>query len=153
LYFVLREHGTKQVKASLGVRQLDWGIPMILLIPQDLPNRGKQYWALCCALLFILSQLMWTIAGRFRRYDWIELPLIGFYFPLAPFFDPRDGMVRDPNLFFYALACWLGIFGIGLLFLRKKINPLLPILIILVLCAVSGIVFSTLTKPLPKVAF
>lgn len=64
------------------------------------------------------------------------------FFPLAPFFDPYDGMVNSRHAFVYALAYWLCLYFVALGIGRKRINPAIPAALLLVSTCVASAVYS-----------
>lgn len=106
---------------------------------EKLPYRGITNWALIWSISFIIAQTLWHFSRFVRSFDFLEIPMVIFYFPLAPLFDPYDGMLHDENLFVYAISYWLSVFIMSLFLSRKKINPLVPAVILLILsCMTSG---------------
>jgi len=63
------------------------------------------------------------------------------FFPLAPFFDPYNGMVNSKLVFLYALSYWLLVFVISLVVSKKRMNPLVPALALLIASATASIVY------------
>jgi hypothetical protein len=90
-------------------------------------------------LAFIGSQSLWFCSQYVRRYDVLEIPMVIFYLPLAPFLDPHDGMVNSRDIFPYALAYWVGLFLVALPASRRRINPAIPGLTILFLTSAVAI--------------
>ena len=115
---------------------------MISKIQEKLPYRGLTNWVAVCAVFFIVSQLLWYCSRAFRRYDFLEIPMCIIFFPLAPFFDPHDGMVNSRLVFLYALPYWLLVFVISLVVSKKRMNPLVPALALLIASATASIVYS-----------
>jgi hypothetical protein len=122
------------------------GLKFFTSLAQRFPYRGLQAWALSWALLFILSQLLWTLGREFRQFDWLEVPLRAFFFPLAPIFDRASSFNHNPHVFVYALAFWVVIFFLSWGLAAKRINPLLPASFLLLSSVVAGIAYEFLTS-------
>ncbi len=95
-----------------------------------------------CSLAFIAAQLLWYCSKFVRRYDILEVPMALPFFPLAPFFDPHNGMVNNRDTFVYALAYWISLYLVALGIARKKVNPAIPATVVLILSCVASVVYS-----------
>ncbi len=95
-----------------------------------------------CSVAFITAQLLWYCSRFVRRCDILEIPMAVPFFPLAPFFDPYDGMVNSRHTFVYALTYWACLFVVALGIARKRINPAIPAAVILILSCVASVVYS-----------
>jgi hypothetical protein len=61
------------------------------------------------------------------------------FFPLASFFDPHDSMVNNRFVFFYALVFWGALIPISFRLAGKRINPLIPAMVILLITSLASI--------------
>ena len=88
---------------------------------------------------FIVAQLLWHLSAFVRRFDLLEIPMATPFFPLASFLDPYDGMVNDPSVFFYALLFWGALVPLSLRIAGKRLNPLIPAMVILLITSLASI--------------
>jgi hypothetical protein len=86
------------------------------------PYRGLFGWATLCVWGFVAAEILWHLSGFVRRYDWLEIPLVVPYAPLAVLIDPHDVMLHHDSIFFLALANWFGIFLLGSVFCFRKVS-------------------------------
>jgi hypothetical protein len=115
---------------------------MISRLQRTFPYRGLANWIAVWSVLFILSQLLWYCSRALRSYDLLEIPMAIVFFPLAPFFDPHDGMVNSRGTFLYALPYWLLVFAMSLALCRKRLNPIVPAVVLLIGSCVASIIYS-----------
>lgn len=115
---------------------------MLAWFQRKYPYRGFTNWVAVCSVAFIVSELLWVSSRYVRRYDALEIPMTTYFFPLAPLFDPHDALLHNRSIFFYALAYWVALFVISLLLSRRRMNPIIPAIIILSLSAIASIVYS-----------
>ena len=72
----------------------------------------------------------------------LQFPMVILFFPLAPLIDPHDGMLRDDYIYLYALTYWASVFFLSWLISRRKINPAIPAVVIIILSCMPGLVSS-----------
>lgn len=115
---------------------------MIAWLEKKWPYRGVTNWVAVCSVAFIVSQLMWHCSRYIRNIDLLEIPMALYFFPLAPLFEPHDGMIHNESIFLYALAYWVALFVISLLLSRRRMNPIIPAIVILALSAIVSVSYS-----------
>ncbi len=117
-------------------------VPMIRKIARKFPYRGARDWAMLCSLSFVAAQLLWYCSRFVRRYDVLEIAFAILFFPVAPCFDPYNGMVNSRQVFVYGLIYWVCLYFVALAASRRKVNPALPAAGILVLTCVASVIYS-----------
>lgn len=105
------------------------------------PCTGIKNWALLCSLTFIVAQMFWYLSSFVRRYDLLEIPMVILFFPPAPLIDPHNGLLRDDNLYLYALIYWASVFFLSWVLSRRKINPVIPAIAILLLSCMPCLIY------------
>jgi hypothetical protein len=88
---------------------------------------------------FIIAQLLWYLSDFVARVDLLEISMATPFFPLASFFDPHDSMVNNRFVFFYALLFWGALIPISLRLAGKRLNPLIPAMVILLLTSLASV--------------
>src|SRR5690349_1293759 len=91
-------------------------------IVQRYPYRGLFGWATGCVWAFFVSEILWHLSAFVRAYDFIEIPLLVPYAPLAFLLEPHGAMLHHEHIFFFALANWFGIFVVGALFSFRRVS-------------------------------
>jgi len=117
------------------------------------PYRGLFGWATLCMWGFVFAEILWHLSRFVRRYDWLEIPMIVPYAPIAAILDPHDAMMNNGGIFFIALGNWFTIFVIGALFSLRKVNAVAVgtvLLIVLFLCSAGRVTeYWVIHPPLP----
>ena len=98
------------------------GMKLLRRLIERYPYKGLFGWATVCVWAFLIAEIMWHLSDFVRNYDILEIPLVLPYAPLAVIIDPRDAMLNHKNIFFFALANWLGIFLLGALLSMRKLS-------------------------------
>jgi hypothetical protein len=93
---------------------------------------------------FIFSAVLWHLSGYFRAFDFLELPMIAFHFPLAGFLEPRSWMVKNQAMFFYALAFWGTVVPLAVRVAPERTGVLRTALGIIVASAAASIIYSVI---------
>jgi hypothetical protein len=115
---------------------------MYAKLKEMLKYQGFTNWVAVCSVFFIITQLLWYSSRYYRGCDILEIPAMIFFFPLAPLFDPHNGMVRNEGILLYAIIYWIILFVVSLIISRKIINPIIPALALLVISSVLSIFYS-----------
>ena len=68
--------------------------------------------------------------------------MVFLYFPLTPLIDPHDGMLNDDSIYLYALAFWSSVFFLSWIISRRKITPIVPGILVMILGCLPGLVYS-----------
>jgi hypothetical protein len=118
------------------------GVSILTKIEQRFPYRGLKSWSLTWAIAFIVGQLLWFSSRFVRQWDVLEIPMTVVFFPIAMFIDPYNGMVNDRNVFFYALGYWLVLYFVALGLSRKRMNPAIPGLLLLLLPGIASVIYT-----------
>jgi len=113
---------------------------------EKFPYKGIKNWALLCSLTFIAAQMLWYLSfylsSFVRQYDFLEIPMVILFFPLAPLIDPHDGMLRNDYIYIYALTYWVSIFFLSWVLSRRKINPAIAGIVIVLLSCMASLIYS-----------
>jgi len=80
------------------------------------PYKGTLGWGTVCVWGFAIAGAAWQLSAYVRRYDWLEIPLVIPYAPVAILVDPNGALLNYRHIHFFALANWVAIFLLGALF-------------------------------------
>ena len=134
-------------------------VPIKLLrrIVELYPYRGIFGWATVCVWSFFIAEIMWHLSAFVRQFDFIEIPLIVPYAPLAILIDPRDALLHHGYIFFIAIANWFGIFVMGALCSRRRVSAVVTggsvIAIVLFAALARMIEFWVIHPPPPTLCY
>jgi len=97
---------------------------------------------------------MWHLSRHVKRYDFLEIPLVVPYAPLACIIDPHDAMLNRQDIFFFALANWFGIFLLGWLISWRRLSTRISgsaTMIVVLLVALSRAIEAWVINPPPLI--
>jgi len=114
---------------------------MLKQLCEKYPYKGMKNWALFCSLVFIVSELLWYLSSFVRDIDFLEIPMVFFYFPLATLID-SDALLHNDYIYLYALTYWGSVFFLSFLFSRRKINLIIPGIIVIIISCLPGAIYS-----------
>jgi hypothetical protein len=111
-------------------------------ICENFPYTGVRDWALICSVTFIVLQFLWYLSSYVRGCDFLEIPMVFLYFPFAPLIDPHDAMLHNDYIYLYALAYWILFFLLSWKLSLRKVNPILPGIVVLIQSCLPGLISS-----------
>ncbi len=111
-------------------------------ISEKFPYKGIRNWALICSVTFIIVQFLWNLSFFVRGFDFLEIPMVFLYFPIATLIDPHDAMLHNDYIYFYAFVYWILFFLLSWKLSLRKVNPVIPGILVLILSCLPGLIYS-----------